>query len=332
MKKKWIAIAAVAIILLAFSIPLIIRGCNNSDNASGTGQSHAVAVVRADLRTTVSAFGRISMPHQARLTFDIGGGASNVVQMNAEFGDAVKKGDVLAKLDTTPFDRAVDVADNDLHLAKLALDAATIPDDKDAKRTLFDNAYIALQEAWSRLDGAVIEAPFDGVITEVGVVVGDSVTTATPIFLLVDINQSEAIAMIDEVDVNKVAAGQTATITLDAIPGAVVNGTVKAISPQATVALGVVTYKASVDISPASGIQLRDGMTARIDIVVANKINVLVVPNAAITRKGSNRIVEVELAGGKTEERVVTIGTSNATYTEILSGLKAGESVMVPGK
>lgn len=331
MKKKWIAIAAVVIILLLFSTPLIIRGCNNSDNTSGTGQSHAVEVVRADLRTTVSAFGRISMPHQARLTFAIGGGASNISQMNVKFGDAAQKGDVLAKLDTTSFDRAVTLAEKDVRLAELALSAAP-SGEKEAQQILLDKARIVLEEARAQLNGATIRAPFAGVITEVGAVVGDYVTAAMPIFLLVDTNQSEAIAMIDEVDVNRVAAGQTATITIDAIAGAVINGTVKAVSPQATIELGVVTYKASVEISPEASIKLKDGMTARVDIVVANKINVLVVPNAAITRKGSDRIVEVELVGGKTEERVVTIGASSASYTEIVSGLDEGESVMVPGK
>ena len=181
------------------------------------------------------------------------------------------------------------------------------------------NPYLQDDESRARYDAMV------------GAMVGDYVTAGTTIFILVDANQTEAIAMIDEVDVNRVAAGQTAMITLDAIPGVVINGTVKAISPQATIAAGVVTYKASVEISPEAGIQLRDGMTVRVDIVVANKINVLVVPNAAITKKGSDRVVEVALDGGKTEERVVTIGVSDATSTEILSGLQAGERVMVPG-
>ena len=331
MMKRWVKIAAVFIIILTFAIPLVVSGCNSSGNTSGT-ESHAIEVVRADLRTTVSAFGSISMPHQARLSFAIGGGTSNISQINVKFGDSVKKGDVLARLNISPFDRAVSLATYDVRLARLALDALAYADNQEQQQQiLLDKARIALDEAKAQRSGANITAPFAGVITEVGAMVGDYVTAGTTIFILVDTNQTEAIAMIDEVDVNRVAAGQTAMITLDAIPGVVINGTVKAISPQATIAAGVVTYKASVEISPEAGIQLRDGMTVRVDIVVANKINVLVVPNAAITKKGSDRVVEVALDGGKTEERVVTIGVSDATSTEILSGLQAGERVMVPG-
>jgi RND family efflux transporter MFP subunit len=272
------------------------------------------------------------MPHQARLTFAIGSGASNISWINVKFGDWVPKGFMLAKLDTTSFDRAIELAEDDLQLAQLALDAAISFEEKEGRQILLDWAQIALEEAEAQRNGATMRAPFDGVITEVGALVGDYVTAGTTIFCLVDTSQTEAIAMIDEVDVNKVAAGQMASVTLDAISGVVINGYVEAISPQATIEAGVVTYKASIEIEPDSSIVLRDGMTAVIDIVVQNKENVLIVPSSAIKGQGSNHVVEVVTGEGTTEDRVVGIGVSDAINTEILTGLQEGEHVVVRGR
>lgn len=326
--KQWVKIVSVLIIILSTAIPLGICSCSSSAGISGTKNSQTVEVTRGDLQTTVSAFGSISMPHQARLTFAIGSGASNISLINVKLGDWVPKGFMLAKLDTTSFDRTVQLAEDDLQLAQLALSGAS----SDEQQLLLDKAQIALEEAEAQRDGATMKAPFDGVITEVGALVGDYVTSSTPIFSLVDTSQTEAIAMIDEVDVNKVAVGQMASVTLDAIPGVVINGFVLAISPQATIDAGVVTYKASIEIEPNSSILLRDGMTAVIDIVVQNKENVLIVPSSAITSQGSNHIVEVVTSEGATEDRVVDIGISDATNTEILGGLHVGEHVLVKGR
>jgi len=324
--KQWMKIVSALIVILSIAIPLGVCSCSSS---SGTENSQTVEVTQGNLQTTVSAFGSISMPHQAQLTFAIGSSTSNISWINVKFGDSVPKGFMLAKLDTTSFDRAIELAENDVELAQLALYAANSSEEK---QILLDKAQIALEEAEAQRNGATMRAPFDGVITEVGALVGDYVTAGTTIFCLVDTGQTEAIAMIDEVDVNKVAAGQMASVTLDAIPGVVINGYVEAISPQATIEAGVVTYKASIEIEPDSSIVLRDGMTAVIDIVVQNKENVLIVPSSAIKGQGSNHVVEVVTGEGTTEDRVVGIGVSDAINTEILTGLQEGEHVVIQGR
>lgn len=330
--KPWMKIVFVLIIILSIAIPLGVCSCNSSAGISGTENSQIVEVTRGNLQTTVSAFGNIYMPHQARLTFAIGSGASNISWINVKLGDSVPKGFVLAYLDTTPFDSTVELAEKNLQLAQLALNAANSSDEKEQKQILLDKAQIDLDEAEVQRNGATIRAPFDCVITEVDAMVGDYVTTGTTILRLVDTSQTEAIAMIDEVDVNKVAAGQMALVTLDAIPGIVINGTVEAISPQATIEAGVVTYEASIEIKPDSGINLRDGMTAVIDIVLQRKGNVLIVPSSAIKIQGSNHVVKVVTDEGTTENRVVGIGESDAINTEILTGLHEGEHVMIQGR
>lgn len=329
MKIKLIVAVVLAIILLVFSVPVIMRGCNSSEETSGSGQSHAVTVVRGDLRTTVSTYGRIYMPHQVQLTFSIGSGASNIDLINVDLGDWVPEGFMLAKLDVTSFDTAVELAENNLELAEVALAAAN---GSAEQQLLVDNAEIALDESERQREGATIRAPFDGTITEVYAQVGDYVTAITSILCLVDTTEVEALAMIDEVDVNDVESGQMALVTLDAIPDVVINGYVRAVSSQATIETGVVTYKASIGLYSDSDINFRDGMTARIDIVVASESDVLLVPNSAITRRGADRIVQMVTSDGKTQERVVTVGESNATSTVILSGLNEGDQVMVPGQ
>ncbi|MFA4835198.1 MAG: HlyD family efflux transporter periplasmic adaptor subunit, partial [Dehalococcoidia bacterium] len=258
-------------------------------------------------------------------------------------------------------------------LAKAQEDLATIqagPDtqDIDLKQIQVDNAQVALDDVKEQLQRATIVAPFDGVVASVGATAGDQVpvNTNTVIVVLVDTTKAEVDATVDEIDVAKVKAGQTAAITLDAIQDAMLRGTVTAVSPIAQTQSGVVTYKLSIAImggpppgslspdSPPSGgpppgrpplagsggrpdmaiqnprgYDLKAGMTASANIIVENKPDVLLVPSSAITRNGRDSVVQVVIAEGKTEQRVVQTGATNGTQTEIVSGLTEGEKVVI---
>jgi HlyD family secretion protein len=80
----------------------------------------------------------------------------------------------------------------------------------------------------------------------------------------------------------------------------------------------------------ASNVQLRQGLTVTVSIIINSRTNVLLVPNAAVTTVGGESSVQVVKANGTTEKRVVQIGLNDWEYTEITDGLSEGENVSVP--
>lgn len=117
-----------------------------------------------------------------------------------------------------------------------------------------------------------------------------------------------------------------------ALPGKQVSGTVSVIAPTAATTNGVVTYAVQIQLDPqqAQAAGVRSGMTASASIVTASRHGVVEVPNRAIKAQGKTKTVQVLDAGGKTQARQVQTGLGNDQLTEILSGVQAGEKVIVP--
>jgi len=131
-----------------------------------------------------------------------------------------------------------------------------------------------------------------------------------------------------EADATKIAAGQPATITLPAIADSDIEGKVVAISPTATVVSDVVTYDVTIDLTDAPS-DVKDGMTADVSVVTQSASDVLLVPSAAITTTGTVSTVTL-LKDGKQTTTVVTTGLVGSTDTQITSGLKSGDVVVLP--
>lgn len=186
----------------------------------------------------------------------------------------------------------------------------------------------ALEAAKLRVADAILLAPFSGTVVSVGPQVGELVTAATPIVILADLQHYYIDASIDETDIGSLQVGQDVAIVLDAFPDATLTGRVTQIDPLGSVAQGVVTYGVEIEVTSDQGM-LRPNMTATVDIVVARKENALVVPNRAVKRGTAGRY-QVEVAQeGRAETRLVTIGLSSDTLTEIVEGVSEGEEVVV---
>ncbi len=208
-----------------------------------------------------------------------------------------------------------------------------------------ENAQVKVDDALEQLEAATIVAPYAGVVASVGAGVGDKITASTVIVHLVNTSAIEVDAAVDEIDVASVEVGQRARITLDALPNAMLVGQVTAISPVSNSQSGVVTYALGIKVQTqavpsatnrdeAQALnsdlsEIKEGMSATIEIASIQAENALLVPSQAIKRSGANQVAEVVVAEGKTEERVVQTGETNGTQTEIVSGLEEGEKVVV---
>ncbi|MEE9198958.1 MAG: efflux RND transporter periplasmic adaptor subunit [Dehalococcoidia bacterium] len=190
------------------------------------------------------------------------------------------------------------------------------------------SATIALAEAREKLEKAAITAPFDGLVASVSSKMGDKVMAGAVVIRLIDPGEFEVEATVDELDVYQVRPGQAVHISLDAIPGDTLSGTVTAMSPVAQRETGVISYQVIISLQPSTDIALKDGLTASTEIVIDSLRDVLLVPSRAVSRSGDDRVVQV-VVSGKLQERVVETGTSSEGQTEILSGLSEGEKVLV---
>lgn len=216
--------------------------------------------------------------------------------------------------------------------AKAALDLKKAPytrSDLDAAKAAVAQAKAQLDLAQYNLESATLRAPFDGIVSAVNINVGELATSssANPVVVLVDPNNLRLDVSVDETDVANVEVGQDANVTFDALPGKVFTGKVVAIAPSASIQQGVATYLVSISLKQAEGV--KPGMTGNADIVYARHDNVLLVPTRAVRVEGNRRVVSV-LEGTKLTTKPVTVGVSDDQSTEILSGLKAGEQVVIP--
>ena len=194
-----------------------------------------------------------------------------------------------------------------------------------------DEAEAVLDMAEAELAKATIIAPFDGIVTDVLINEGQqlsAMTYANPAICLIDTSEIKMSGSIDEIDISNVRLGQEADITLDALPDKEVKGKVTFISQAGTVQAGVVSYKTTITLETPDK-KLRDGMSATADIVLDLRENVLLIPNRAIQGSLGNYYVEVVM-GEQIEKKQVSLGLSDGINSEVLSGLKEGEEVVLP--
>ncbi|MGH2368003.1 MAG: efflux RND transporter periplasmic adaptor subunit, partial [Chloroflexota bacterium] len=200
-----------------------------------------------------------------------------------------------------------------------------------------EQAQAQVKQAEANLAGAVLTAPYSGVIATIGASPGEQVSSAA-VVTLVDTREVRVEVVVDETDVAKVQAGQQATVTFEALPDQRVPGRVIVVAPTATVQQGVVNYTVQIQVdpslrsgeAPAQAGGVRPGMTATASIVTASKEDVLLVPNRSLRTQGRTRTVEVLEPDGTTASRPVQTGMANDQVTEILGGLQPGDRVVIP--
>ncbi len=210
--------------------------------------------------------------------------------------------------------------------------------------TMAQNQLSASQE---KADKDTVTTPTDGVVSELNVKNGDSVTAGESIATIVDPNKMQVIVSIDELDITKVEVGQDANIAIDALSGNNYTGKVTQIDSIGTASNGVTTYNVTVSIDNAKDVKV--GMNATATIVIKGKENVLTVPASAI-QNISGTTGQVLLAAkyidkdGKSvtlknanistllskEGKEVRLGFKNESTIEIVSGLTEGDQIAVP--
>ena len=239
------------------------------------------------------------------------------------------------KLDLAQAQLAVHEAEVSLQAAQEA--RADLDEGADATKlataqAAVDKKRLAVSDAEAALAGTQLVAPFDGTILETNVGVGDQVTANTTILTLANLKTMQVVASVDETTIRQVSEGQAATITFDAFPGQSFTGQVLAVPLQGTLQGDVMVYSVPLSLTGAEELPLLVGMTANVEIQVGQATDALLVPTLALQQ--SNNLYQVLVPNttdpnGAAEAVPVEIGLSDGTYTQIIKGLNAGDSVVV---
>jgi multidrug efflux pump subunit AcrA (membrane-fusion protein) len=150
-----------------------------------------------------------------------------------------------------------------------------------------------------------------------------------PAIVLADLSDFHIDVGVDEIDVGRLAEGQNAAISVDALPGAPITGVVERIAPTATESAGVVSYVVTVAIDPTAA-PIRAGMSAIVDIITDTRDGVLVIPNRfiRIDRSTGRSYVNVK-RGDQIEEVEIVTGLRNDNESEVLQGLGEGDELII---
>ena len=366
----WPVVAVVAIVALAAGA-YVLRQHRTTEPQYVTD-----SVRQGALLVTVTATGTLQPTNQV----DVGSEVSGIIdRVLVDFNATVKAGQVLAELDTQQLDArvasaraALDVAQaslaqaqatvtetaakaarsRDLASKNIASQQSLETDDAAAQRAVagvasakaqVTSAQAALKDAETALSKAAIRSPIDGMVIAREIDPGQTVaaTFQTPVLFKVaeDLRRMELHLDIDESDIGQVHAGQHAQFRVDAYPGKSFEAEITSVRFDPRTVNNVVTYETVLSVANPD-LQLRPGMTATAEVLVAQKDDVLLVPNRALrflppehaadqaAAHGAPR-VWVERDGGPSPVPVTT-GLTNGDVTEIEPGpLPPGARVIV---
>jgi RND family efflux transporter MFP subunit len=188
-------------------------------------------------------------------------------------------------------------------------------------------AEVAVEAAELVLDRAVLVAPFDGVIAASNLSVDGLVSPGVPVMLLLDTSTLRLRIGVDEMDVRLLEEGQNAEVTLDALPGIEIKGTVEQIATEATLESGVVIYDVLVALEPAS-VPLRTDMTANATVVVAELSEVLTIPTWVVrTDRDTGQTFVLRQRGEELERADVRLGVRANGTVQVLEGVEEGDTL-----
>src|SRR5690348_10079829 len=322
----------------------------------------AVAVVRGSLVDKALAVGTI----QPRVEVSVKSMLSGVVgQRFAGVGDWVKKGQPLLEVtpNPTPLEivelrRTVELRQIELKNVERELgreqqlrsqnlvspvDLETAQQRVDEARSQFSLAQerLALQEGGKVDSGGervetVVRAPIDGYILDDSIEIGDAVVPLTPyqggtvLMRMAAMKDLIFRGTVDEIDVGRLQPGMPVAIKIGALPNASVKGRLDKIWLKAHKEEQATVFPVEIVLTDVEGATLRAGYSANAEVIIARRDNVLYIPERLITQRHDSSFVTIRDGTGRTQERRITTGLSDAINIEVLEGLQAGDSIVEP--
>jgi RND family efflux transporter MFP subunit len=258
--------------------------------------------------------------------------SGRISELPVTLGQRVKAGDLIARLDAAEIDARLEQAEASLEQAErdwkrasaLLEQKAITPSEQEAAQSKYRLAKGVLAEAKAMMSYVEIVAPFDGVVTKKEADEGDLATPGKPLLAIEDPSKLQLAADVPQTLAAHVLAGARLAIRVDGVEGEL-TGTVSEIAPAADPVSR--TFRVKVDLPATSG--LSSGQFARLLVPVGENLS-LRAPASAVLQRGQLEIVFV-VADQRAQWRLVKTGRRLGDDVEILSGLQAGDAVVVEG-
>ncbi|MEQ1439283.1 efflux RND transporter periplasmic adaptor subunit [Fontimonas sp. SYSU GA230001] len=318
----------------------LLAGCNGAAKApDGKPKEEAsipVEVAQAIVGPIEAAYrGTATLEAEDEATVNAKQGGV-IEQILVEEGQRVRAGQVLARLETERL--ALEVARAKSALDKLEQDHRRNESvyqrnlvsreayertkfELEGARAAYDLARLALQES-------EIRAPFDGVVSLRHIKAGNQIQAGSPAFRITRMDRLQAQIHVPERDIHKLAAGQKATLRVDAWPAKTFAGEILRINPVVDASTG--TVKVTVAMTPEQP-ELKPGMFGRVEILYDRRERAVLIPKDAVVTEDAQHSVFV-VQDGRAHRRAVSIGYSDADHYEVLSGLVAGDTLVITGQ
>lgn len=262
------------------------------------------AVTRGDITQSVTASGNIMPLKSVTVGSQVSG---QIIAVLADFNTRVTNGQVLARIDPSTFERALQQAEAELASAVANLELARVnrarardllagslipKSDADQAEATYLQAEASVkmrqanvERAQVDLDRTTIYSPITGVVIsrkiDEGQTVAASLNTPNLFQLVGDLSRMQIEAAVSEADIGGVSEGQRVTFEVDAFLSRTFDGSVRQVRYEAITNQNVITYVTVVDVAN-DDLKLRPGMTAKVNIITAEQRNVLRLPNAAL--------------------------------------------------
>ena len=345
--RRWLVLLAVLGAIAAAAGFLVQRAGRQAEEKYRTEN-----VGRGDIVASVTATGTLS----AVTTVLVGSQVSGIIsRLHADFNSPVKQGQLLAEIDPTPFQAAVEQhkadllqkevqmrnAEINLHRQQRLLADNLAPQaDFDAAKAAYDEAVAEVRQSQATLDQAEtnlrytkIVSPIDGVVVarqfDVGQTVAASFQAPTLFTIAQDLTKMQVQADVDQSDIGRVRVGQHTKFTVDAYPDKEFRGRISQIRLNATISQNVITYPVIIQVDNPEG-KLRPQMAANVAIEVARVHNVLRVPSAALRFRPPEEAATAQTGSGSASAPGQSAALRSRPPVAARTGASNG-NVSVPG-
>lgn len=346
-KHRWQTVAALILVAGGGYYHFVYKP-SQSSQATPTFQTGTVK--KADIRKTVTGSGQVYARERVDLKPVVAGDAIEVLRVAVKDDQEVKKGDLIAVLDTADAEKAVRDALLSVRSAEIKMTqtkklyAGKTEDDRlnrQAQEVVLMQARNRLADAREELADYSVRAPFDGIVTGLSVAAGDSISRSDVLASVIT-KEMHARVLLNEIDAADVETGNTAELSFDALGGRKMTGTVTKMDTIGTISQNVVSYTVEIAFD-ASEAALKPGMSADVEILIEEKRDVLTVPSSAMKSDDRGEYVLVPKTGTESSQgngaggfrdlpyrpaRVET-GIADEAMTEIVSGLSEGDSIVI---
>ena len=352
-KKKAVFLLAAVMVLSGIIGIRIHQNITVNKARAAQAETKAAAVqvaeaVRRDIASAVSFSGSLEPVWMADISSKVDG---RINRLDVHEGDTVHSGQVIAVLDTSELAAQVLQAQGNLAAAQSNLEQAALDFQRystladkgaisaqmlDGARTKRDLAVGQVRAAegslalmQEKLNNAQVTVPQNGVIVKRYLQSGAFTRAGSPIVSVADVSVLIAKATVGEAQVAGLNVGMKVKVTVDALDGREVNGTVSRVSPMAE--LPARTFTAEIAVPNDQGV-LKAGMFAKVEIPGRVHADALTVPESALVLREDQRTVFVVTADNKVQQRLIKVGAVSGGYAEVLDGLESGETIVVGGQ